>query len=81
MAETLTLDRRHTALLVMDYQNNIVSRIAGDSAGLLDRASATLAAARSAHIPVIYVAVRFREGYLRSARAIARLAAYVPVAA
>lgn len=63
MAETLTLDKRHTAMLIMDYQNDIVSRIAGDSSGLLARASAALAAARSAHIPVIFVAVRFREGY------------------
>ncbi|KAB8145700.1 cysteine hydrolase [Chloroflexia bacterium SDU3-3] len=49
------------ALLVMDMQRNIVSRL-GDEA-LLARVSAAAAAARNIAIPVIYVAVRFREGY------------------
>lgn len=49
------------ALLVMDMQRSIVSRL-GDEA-LLARVSAAAAAARNIAIPVIYVAVRFREGY------------------
>lgn len=63
MADQLTLDRSHTALLVMDYQQDIVTRIAERDAGLLERAATVLGAARAAHIPVIYIVVRFREGY------------------
>lgn len=63
MADQLTLDRSHTALLIMDYQQDIVTRIAAHDPGLLDRAATVLAAARAAHIPVIYIVVRFRDGY------------------
>lgn len=63
MKGTLALDKRHTALLIMDYQNDVVTRFAREPSGLLERASAVLAAARAAPIPVIYVAVRFRDGY------------------
>ena len=51
----------NTALLVMDYQEGIVSRFAGQD--LIDRANAAIAHARSAGIPVIFVVVRFRDGY------------------
>lgn len=63
MSEQLTLDRAHSALLVMDYQSGIVANFGGNDTGLLDRASATLTAVREAGLPVIYVAVQFREGY------------------
>jgi len=60
----LTLDRAHTAVLIMDYQNDIVAMLPEKARGpLLDKASLALKAAREAHVPVIYVAVRFREGY------------------
>jgi len=51
-----------SALLVMDVQRGIVERY-GDASQLLDRLAATIDGARSASIPVIYVIVRFREGY------------------
>lgn len=62
-AQQLTLDRQHTALLIMDYQNDIVSGYAQNHPDLLERAAAVLDVARSAGIPIIYVVVRFREGY------------------
>ncbi|HLY28637.1 MAG TPA: isochorismatase family cysteine hydrolase [Aggregatilineales bacterium] len=52
----------HPALLVMDVQRGIVERFGNDS-GLLDRIGTAIAAARAAAIPVIYVIIRFREGY------------------
>lgn len=53
-----------TAVLIMDYQNDIVgfvSEAARDA--LLQRAPAFLAKARAAGMPIIYVVVRFRPGY------------------
>ena len=46
----------------MDYQNGILERIT-DSAALLGRVGGATAIARAAGMPVIYVHVRFREGY------------------
>lgn len=43
----------HTALLVMDVQTGVVHRFAND-ADLLKRIGASITAARSAHLPVIY---------------------------
>jgi nicotinamidase-related amidase len=63
MNDTLTLDRQHTALLIMDYQNSIVTQIAKTHPDLLDKAAAVLAAARNAGLPIIYIVVSFREGY------------------
>ncbi len=51
-----------TALLIMDVQQGIVERYAGD-AGYLARLATALAAARGAGITVIYVTVAFRPGY------------------
>jgi nicotinamidase-related amidase len=45
----------------MDYQEGIVSRFAGTD--LLDRARSAIATAREAGMPIIYIVVRFREGY------------------
>jgi len=60
----IVLDKAHTAMLIMDYQNDIVSMIPEkDQSPLLDRASRILKEARQSHIPIIYIAVRFREGY------------------
>jgi nicotinamidase-related amidase len=63
MTDTLTLDRKHTALLVMDYQQSIVSRVVEKYPALLDKTAAVLAAARAADLPIIYIVVSFREGY------------------
>ena len=51
-----------TALLVMDVQPSTVALYANDS-DLLARLTTTIAAARAAEIPVIYVRVKFRPGY------------------
>ncbi|MFJ9561393.1 cysteine hydrolase family protein [Streptomyces fuscichromogenes] len=49
------------ALLVMDVQQVVVDRF--PDAGYLPRLSKAIDAARSAGVPVIYVAVGFRSGY------------------
>ena len=51
-----------SALLVMDVQQGIVERY-GSAAPLLDHLRSAIHAARSAGLPIIYVTVRFREGY------------------
>jgi nicotinamidase-related amidase len=51
-----------TALLVMDMQNGIVERFAERSASLLATLAQTVAVARSASIPVLFVRVAFRDG-------------------
>ena len=63
MAESTTLDPRHSALLIMDYQQDTVGRAGEAAEALLDRASAVLATARDAGLPIIYVVVAFRPGY------------------
>ncbi len=61
MVETVVVE--HPALLVMDVQRGIVERFGSNDPGLLDRINSAITAARLAFIPVIYVVVRFREGY------------------
>ena len=64
MATSLTIDHRSTAVLCMDYQNDIVAAYADErQRELLSKAAAVLSAARRTQIPVIYVVVRFRDGY------------------
>lgn len=63
MTDEFSLDPAHTALLIMDYQVDVVSRYTQQNQSLLDRAAETLSAARSAGMPVIYIAVQFRAGY------------------
>ena len=59
-----TIDRHNTAILCMDYQHDIVGSYPdARQRDILQKASAVLTAARRAHLPVIYVVVRFREGY------------------
>jgi len=60
MTDSTSSDR--SALLVMDVQQGIVERY-GSAAPLLDHLDTAIRAARSAGLPVIYVTVRFREGY------------------
>lgn len=52
----------HTALLVMDVQVGIVERFVKAS-DFLARIQRAIGVSRSAHIPVIYVAVKFRPGF------------------
>ena len=63
MADLRTINRDHTAVLIMDYQNDIVNSVAAHHPQLLERAAAVLSGARLAGVPVIYVVVRFRPGY------------------
>src|SRR5215472_17788193 len=50
------------ALLIMDVQQGIVERFAGDD-GYLGRLATAIAAARGAGVTVTYVTVAFRPGY------------------
>jgi nicotinamidase-related amidase len=63
MPEALSIDREHSAVLIMDYQATIVAGYGTDQAALLRRAGDVLKAAREAKLPVIYVVVGFRPGY------------------
>ncbi len=59
-----TISTSRTAVLVMDYQNDIVSSLPEDvRVPLLKRTGTIIKEARRANIPVIYVVVRFRDGY------------------
>jgi len=61
-AFSLHADR--TAVLIMDYENDIVGMLPESvQMSLLEKAGAILKATRQAHMPVIYVVVRFRDGY------------------
>ncbi|MEA2466178.1 MAG: hypothetical protein QOJ57_304 [Thermoleophilaceae bacterium] len=51
------------ALLVMDMQVGIVGRLGDAGPSLLGRVARSIAAARAADMPVIYVRVAFRGGY------------------
>src|SRR5580658_9260772 len=51
-----------TALLIMDVQQDIVARFAGDD-GYLDRLATAITAARAAGVMVGYVTIAFRPGY------------------
>lgn len=59
----ITLKKNHTALLVMDFQSVIVERFSTGQEALLTATAGAIAAARAAHIPVIYVVVGFRAGF------------------
>ena len=69
----LEISKVHTALLVMDFENDIVhpegafkdfgfAQMVADN-NVLDKTSQLLTAARSSGVTVIYVSVKFREGY------------------
>jgi nicotinamidase-related amidase len=53
LVDTRTLDRQHTALLIMDYQNAVVFGVAEKHPDLLERTAAVLAAARAANLRII----------------------------
>jgi len=53
-----------TAVLIMDYENDILGMIPeGELTALVERASTVLKEARKAKLTIIYVVVRFRQGY------------------
>jgi nicotinamidase-related amidase len=59
----IAIDPKHTALLVMDFQAEIVAQVADKAAPALERGAGVVAAARKAGLPIIYVVVGFRPGY------------------
>jgi len=59
-----SIPKARTAVLIMDYENDIVSMLpAGVQTAILEKASTILKASRQAHLLIIYVVVRFRDGY------------------
>jgi nicotinamidase-related amidase len=64
MATSLTVDRDSIAILCMDYQRDIVGAYPETrQREILRQAGGVLTAARQAQISVVYVVVRFRDGY------------------
>lgn len=63
MSDELAIDPRRTALLVMDYQVDILANWAAEQQTLLERAASVLAAAREASVLTVYVVVGFRPGF------------------
>ncbi|MFZ0944616.1 MAG: isochorismatase family cysteine hydrolase [Syntrophobacteraceae bacterium] len=63
MSENLSIDPCTTAILIMDYQTDILGFVGADQDDLLGRASQVLQASRDAEIMVIYVTVGFRPNY------------------
>jgi len=62
--DKLAVDNARTAVLIMDYQNDIVGMLPEkEQAPLLEKAGAILKEARQDGLPVIYVVVRFRDGF------------------
>jgi nicotinamidase-related amidase len=57
------IDRAHSALLVMDYQDAILKMLGEPAALAVEHASTIIKAARSAGVHVIYVCLGFRPGY------------------
>ncbi len=64
MSETLTIDKIGTAVLIIDYQNDIVTLLPEEQQKpLMQRAARVLAASRQYGLPVAYVRNRFRDSY------------------
>jgi nicotinamidase-related amidase len=64
MARSLPVDRDSVAILCMDYQRDIVGAYPETrQREILRQAGGVLTAARQAQISVVYVVVRFRDGY------------------
>jgi nicotinamidase-related amidase len=59
----IDVEPSRTALLVMDFQSDILSMLGEKGAGLVERTAGLIAAARNAKLPVLYVVVGFRPGY------------------
>jgi nicotinamidase-related amidase len=64
MTERLMFNKRTAALLIMDYQNDVLADIPEERRKpLIRNAVRILEAARKAGLPVIHVANMFRKGY------------------
>ena len=62
MAGQLTIDKKKTAVLIMDYQNRMLNELSETARKeILEKANAILAKARKNKIPVIYIEVRGGE--------------------
>jgi nicotinamidase-related amidase len=59
----MNLDHARTALLVMDFQADIVAMLGDKGPPLVERTARLVAAARKASVPVVYITVGFRAGY------------------
>ncbi|HYW04289.1 MAG TPA: cysteine hydrolase [Gammaproteobacteria bacterium] len=57
------IDPARSALLIMDFQSQIVARYADDDSPLLSSAAAAIGAARRHGMHVIHVVVAFRPGF------------------
>ena len=53
--EQQPLDLARTAVLIMDFQNDIVNNVAQDSAAVVEKAAQVLSAARQSGVPVFHV--------------------------
>ena len=64
MSDKLVLDRAGTALVMMDFQNEILSGMAVPAREqLLANAAAVLKRARQLQLPVVHITVQFEDGY------------------
>jgi nicotinamidase-related amidase len=64
MEPAFTINPARTAVLALDYENDIVGMLPEDVRGpLIERVSTILKEARKARFQIIYVVVRFRDGY------------------
>ena len=64
ISPALTINSARSAVLIMDYQNDIIGMLPENmQVLLLDRAATILQKARQAHMPIIYVVLQFRDGY------------------
>jgi nicotinamidase-related amidase len=62
MVGQLIIDKKKTAMLIMDYQNRMLNELSEHARKeILEKANAILEKARKANIPVIYVEVRRGE--------------------
>jgi nicotinamidase-related amidase len=59
----ITIEPHRTALLVMDFQSEVVTMLGERAAAALERVGGLIAAARKANVPIIYIVVGFRPGY------------------
>ena len=59
----LAIGRDKTALLCMDYMTGLIKGYNLEGSEMVRKAARVLTTARAAAIPVIYIVVRFREGY------------------
>lgn len=53
----------HPALVVCDFQADLLGRLGKEAPAIVERTAKLLAAARRAKVPVFYVVVGFRPGY------------------